>query len=103
MNNEARIENTTSIKIRKYEIWDKTIKCVFLFTARKVGLMATQQNLQKIPGVNPSMALTSLLNLLMPERKQEQWSALIVIFLTYGSLLQVPDDNNMKSNIILYH
>lgn len=39
-------------------------------TARKAGLMATQHTLQNNPGALPSMAWMSLLNLLIPGRKQ---------------------------------
>lgn len=43
--------------------------CWLILTARNAGLIATQQNLQKNPGVYPSMALTSELNLFTPEKR----------------------------------
>ena len=46
-----------------------TVLLCVLLTARKAGLMATQQTFQNSPGAYPSMAWMSLLNLWIPDVK----------------------------------
>lgn len=74
-------------------------------TARNAGLMATQHTLQNNPGALPSMAWTSLQNLLIPEsnnnnKKSESLTVFVFHVITTYLILRVIGFNTSQSIII---